>query len=110
MEQKLGKQDEEETDILGWHTNSATKPKMMYDLAEAIRNDLIEICDQAILHELKSYPKENISTTKKDSLTKHYDRVIALAIAWQMRLHALPGYVRQESEGSFDPFKTVGEI
>ena len=109
-QETTGRQEDEPTDILGWHTNTSTKPKMLYDLASAIQNDLIEICDPDILRELRAYPKENISTVRKDPLTKHYDRVIALAIAWQMRLHAIPGYVLQEDEGAFDPFKAVGEI
>lgn len=71
---------------LGWHTNGATKPKMLFDLNEAINEELIEITSRGIKEELRTYDKEDLSQVRFDEKqTKHWDRVIALAIAWQMK-------------------------
>ena len=72
----------------GWHTNGATKPKMLFDLNEAITEDLIKIPSKKILEELRTYDKEDLSQIRfDDEQTKHWDLVIALAICWQMRVN-----------------------
>ena len=73
------------TEKLGWHTNGASKPKMLYELKQAIEQNNIEIPSKYILEELRSYDKEDLSVTKfKPDQTKHWDRVMALAICYQM--------------------------
>lgn len=74
------------TENLGWHTNASTKPKMLYELADAIRDGLIGISSKNLFEELRTYDKEDIRTSKFNSTqSRHWDRVMALAIAWQMR-------------------------
>lgn len=77
------------TEKLGWHTNAVSKPKMLYELSDAINNKLLEISSANLFEELRTYDKEDIRTTKfNPSQTNHWDRVIALAIAWQMQSFA----------------------
>lgn len=86
------KQDEKfdkQTEKLGWHTDSATKPLMLYALNDAINEESIAIPSRSMLGELRTYDKSDLSKTRFDpDQTKHWDKVISLAIAWQMRLYA----------------------
>ncbi len=85
-EEHLGKVKKGQTGKYGWHTNLATKPKMMYELSEAITDEDIVIPSRDILNELRTYNKENLMTVKFDEeATRHWDLLIALAIGWQMR-------------------------
>jgi len=73
-----------ETDRLGWHTNAATKPRMMNELATAITEKLLNIPDLQLVRKLKTYLRDDIVQIK-DEDGKHWDLVIALAICWQMK-------------------------
>lgn len=77
----------EEDSKYGWQSNRATKPKMLYDLRSIVTDQAIVIPSAALLAEMKSYPKKDIvRTLRKEDDTKHWDMVIALGIALQMRL------------------------
>jgi hypothetical protein len=77
------------TEKLGWHTNQYTKPKMMYELAEAIREGMLIVRSKYLFEELRNYDKNDVRKVKDDpSKTSHWDRTIALAIAWQMKSYA----------------------
>lgn len=105
-------------DKLGWHTNAATKPKMMHELRTAIHEGLVEIADQSLKLEIVSFPSLELNTSntdEEDESVGHYDRTIALAIAWQLRSLALPGYQPdlKDNEGkneSFDRYAIINEI
>lgn len=74
------------TEKLGWHTNGSTKPKMMFHLSDTIRDGNLIINSKNIYEELRTYDKEDIRKTKFDSnQSRHWDRVMALAIALQMQ-------------------------
>lgn len=102
---------------LGWHTNSASKPKMMHDLRTAIHEGLIEISDAGLKQEIVSMPSSDlnlVNVLEEDETVGHYDRIIALAIAWQLRSVATEGYIGQlkdeENVKGFDkflPFNTI---
>jgi hypothetical protein len=109
----------DEHNKLGWHTNLASKPKMMHDLRTAIHEGLIEISDEGLKQEIVSYPATdlNIANVKEEDETMgHYDRVIALAIAWQLRSMAMPGKIgklediEKEEKKEFDRFMPFSEI
>lgn len=70
----------------GWHTTKASKPNMLYDLNDAINNQELEIPSKEIIHELRTYDQEDLDQVVFDEKqSKHWDRVIALAICWQMK-------------------------
>ena len=76
-------------DEYGWDTNSATKPEMIYQLKRAVEDGLLIIFDVDLLNELKYYGQKDLVTMKLvDGMTRHYDKLIACAIAWMMRTHA----------------------
>lgn len=95
----------DEHDKLGWHTNLASKPKMMNDLRTAIHEGLIEISDLALKQEIISYPATDLNTAnvdEEDETQGHYDRIIALAIAWQMRQWGVPASNPEMRDAEFD--------
>lgn len=112
-ERKDGNIIVKESTKLGWHTNSATKPLMMYELVDAINEELLTVNSRYILPELRSYDKQDLSQTRFDpDQTNHWDRVMALAIAWQMRKHArqrgnLTGPSIARGVGEFNRFDVI---
>ena len=74
----------------GWHTNPATKPKMIFDLVKAVNDGLLDLSYRGIIRECKSYTRNDVMDKEIDPrlTTRHFDLLIATAIAWQMRNHA----------------------
>jgi hypothetical protein len=75
---------------LGFLTSRATKPLILYGLSFALGELSILVHSELLLKELRSYPKselDDIPTHKTviDPVTKHFDRTMALALAWEGR-------------------------
>lgn len=86
-------QDEKVKEIIspeyGFDTNSATKPEIIYQLKEAVERGLLQIFDEDLLNEMKYYSLKDLNTFKLvDGMTRHFDLLMACAIAWDMRIHA----------------------
>lgn len=82
---------------LGFLTGPSTKPKMMYELSEAMENDEIKVLDEGILLEAKKFNKEDTLVYKTDeNTTRHFDLLIATAIAFQMRAYITRGVADPE--------------
>ncbi len=92
-QQREGTLEVTSTNKLGWLTTTLTKPKMMYELSEAIADENIRIYDESVLLEAKRMNKEDTLQVQfaADSLTRHFDLVTAVAIAWQMRAYVSRG-------------------
>ncbi len=89
--------EDRHTERLGWHTNAATKPKMMHELRTAFNEELLLVPSRELQRELWTYPKPDLGVTKfHQDDEHHWDRVIALAIAWQMRAEAIPSLRKDE--------------
>lgn len=98
---RYDKEEDQETEKFGWLTHKANKPKMLYDLASVINDEFVEIPDQELLFELRTYEREDLSDIRYDpEAIKHWDSVIASAIGFQMR-----GYI-EDYEGEI---KTVSK-
>jgi len=80
----------------GWNTNQMTKPKMLFEFKKAIEDGLLELTDEDLINESKSYTRDDLMDRDEDPRlsTRHFDLLMAGAIAWQMRNHAL---VKKES-------------
>jgi hypothetical protein len=97
--ERMDKFTNQPTEKLGWITNIATKPKMIYDLSGAVNNDDIIIPSRATIRELKNYDPEDLSRIRfDDKQVSHWDRVIALAIAYQMASKAIPSELRKDPD------------
>lgn len=71
---------------LGWDTNTATRPKMLADLKDAIDNQALTIYDRATVEEMFSFVLvETTSSVKAQAESgAHDDLVMSLAGAWQL--------------------------
>jgi len=71
---------------LGWDTNSATRPKMLADLKDAVDRRLIQIHDYKTIQEMFSFVTVQTSTAWKAQAERgaHDDLIMSLAIAWQL--------------------------
>ena len=86
----------------GWNTNSLTKSKMLSDMREAIESGLIDLNDADLIAEAKSYTRNDLIDRPVDIrlTTRHFDLLMALCIAWQMKDHARPKKLPTFSTGS----------
>jgi len=71
----------------GWNTNSLTKSKMIMAIVKAVNDGLISLNDADLIQECKSYTRNDLIDEVKDIrlTTRHFDLLIGLAIAWQMK-------------------------
>lgn len=114
IERKTGGVSDKEGSRLGWHTNKASKPKMLYDLKTAINEGLMAIPCKRLKRELSTYPREDLGQMSfKEDDQHHWDSVIALAIAWQMVEYAAPSFAHgavPDEDEPFDKFSVVSSI
>lgn len=74
----------------GWHTNGATKPKMLFAFAKAVEDGHLILNDKDLIAECRSYTRNDLMDRDTDVrlTTRHFDLLIAGAIAWQMKDYA----------------------
>lgn len=105
VEVQQGNDENKTTTRLGWRTDAATKPKMLYDLNADINNDGILVTSEPTKRELKTYDKEDLAQVRfLEDAVHHWDRVIALAIARQMLPHAIPSMAKTAERISTETF------
>jgi hypothetical protein len=68
----------------GWSTNAATRPKMLDDLALAIREQSIHIFSKSCIDQLFSFIRHPKTGRPEAASGGHDDLVMSLAIAWQL--------------------------
>lgn len=77
----------------GWATNRVSKPLMIDNLDQALRDGSIKVYDQHTLAELRTYVRDERGRMHG---SPHDDRVMALAIAVQMIPYATEFYEEQD--------------
>lgn len=82
----FGREDAPDPVRLGWDTSSATRPKMLQDLKDAIDKKGLTIYDESTINEMFAFVVVQTSSSWKAQAEKHShdDLIMALAIAWQM--------------------------
>lgn len=83
----------EVTKQLGWRATSLTVPDVIYQFKSAYEDGEIEIPDKGLLEEMKYYTQAHMEDshrrqTNTKIMTRHFDKLRAAAIAWEMRKHA----------------------
>ena len=76
-------------EALGWPTNARTKPLMIDELAEAIAEGHLLIHSEGLVDECLTFITTD-SGSREAQPGKHDDRVMAAAIAWQVRKRPVP--------------------
>lgn len=84
MPQSFTKDTFDQSDNYGWNTNLATRPKMLDDLALALRQKALKIPDKDIVDELFTFVRNQKTGKPEADVGSHDDLVMALAIAWQL--------------------------
>ena len=74
----------------GWETNRLTKYNMISGLVRAVDDGLIELSDERLIREARTYSRDDLMDREVDVrlTTRHFDILIAAAIAWQMKDYA----------------------
>lgn len=91
------------TGELGWETNSATKYLILNDLKNAVESGQLIIEDIRILKELRSFTytdADELGSNRQGHTTRHFDLLMATAIAWYMRKFAT---VKVQSDNYVQP-------
>lgn len=80
----------------GWNTNAMTKPKCLFDLKKAVEDGFLELSDENLINEMRSFTRDDLMDKDVDPrlVTRHFDLLMACAIGWQMKNHAI---VKQET-------------
>ena len=88
------------TRTYGWNTNATSKPKMLFDLKKAVEDGHLELSDPDLIAELRSYTRDDLMDRDDDVrlTTRHFDLLIACAIAFQMKDWA---EVKQSSQSNY---------
>lgn len=94
----------------GWHTNAATKPLMLFALKKAVEDGLLELSDEDLKNEAKSYSRDDLMDREQDPrlTTRHFDLLIAAAICWQMKDHAEAAPINEPIEEDLPMFPEIG--
>ena len=74
--------------VIGWHTNSKSKPDMFYEFKKDFNDGLIIIKDERILREMLAFTKLDLRDARNSAITRHFDLLTATTIAYQMKDHA----------------------
>ncbi len=77
------------TDEYGWRSTKGNRWTIISALVDAVESGELEILDEALLLEMKHFKKRDVGILKaEDGMTRHFDKLIACAIAWEMRKYA----------------------
>lgn len=82
----IGTMDSPDAKKYGYSTNTATRPKMLEELKNAIDNKVIGIYDRNTINEMFAFVVVKTSTSWKAQAEQgaHDDLIMSLAIAWQL--------------------------
>lgn len=72
------------TKTLGWYTSGKSKNDMLYDLKRDFNDGHITIKDERILKEMLAFTFTDLDDKHKSTVTRHFDLLMATAIAYQM--------------------------
>jgi len=75
----------------GWYTTHVSKTTMFMDFRTDYNDGLITILDADVLKEMKAYTNNDLTETSAGLITRHFDLLTAVVIAWQMHKYADTG-------------------
>jgi hypothetical protein len=86
----MDKVSKQEVDAFGWKSTGGNRWTIISSFVDAVENGELEILDESLLLECKYFKKRDVSVLKlQDGMTRHFDKLIAAAIAWEMRKYSI---------------------
>ena len=76
------------TSRLGWYTTHLTKTAAFIDFRRDYDDGLVKIYDVDVLKEMKAFTNNDLTDTTTGLITRHFDLLMAVVIAWQMNKYA----------------------
>lgn len=75
------------TKMYGWNTNASSKPKALFAFKKAVEDGHLELSDPDLISESRSYSRDDLMDKEEDPrlTTRHFDLLMAGAIAYQMK-------------------------
>jgi hypothetical protein len=96
---------DKETNKLGFKTNGQNKPEIMFNLKQAVEEGHLKVFSKELILDMRGYGHPDLKQiTKCEGTTRHFDLLMACALAWEGRNYATGG-VYKVTEGSFDRFE-----
>jgi hypothetical protein len=89
-----------DTGKLGWNTNTATRPKMLRELKEAVESELLHIYHRQTVDEMFSFIINGSGKPEAEE-NAHDDLVMALAGVWQLYQTEQPKSVANDDPSSY---------
>lgn len=96
----------------GWNTNSASKERMISKLAKAVKDGHLELSDPDLISEARAYTRDDLLDREEDPRlsTRHFDLLIAAAIAWDIRGEALVNYANSDTDYEQQDYQPSSEF
>lgn len=107
-ERKEGNRTIKVTERLGWRTTAKSKPAMFFEFRKDYNDGLIKIYDINVLKEMRSYTTADLQGTQLGMVTRHFDLLMAVVIAWQMRKYATFDIIDDEYEEDEPLYSEIG--
>ena len=76
------------TNQLGWYTTANNKNTAFMEFRDDYNEGNIIIYDVDVLKEMKAYTNNDLSDSSTGLITRHFDLLMAVVIAWQMQKYA----------------------
>lgn len=103
-----GKKQLTVTQRLGWRTTRKTKPQMFFEFRTDYNDGKIHIYDKNVLREMRSFTSLDLSETQVGMVTRHFDLLIAVVIAWQMKKYSRIPLIEDETEEETPLYSAIG--
>jgi len=107
-ERKEGNRSLKITERYGWRTTKKSKPQALFEFRKDYNDGLIKIYDINVLKEMRSYTTADLNDTQVGMVTRHFDLLMAVIIAWQMRKYATFDYYEEEIEEDEPLYEEIG--
>jgi hypothetical protein len=85
---KEGEVKDKKTQKLGWNSNGSTKYNMYFEFRRDYNDGKMTIHDEEVLKEMRAYTNNDLQESTAGLITKHFDLLTAVVIAWQMHKYA----------------------
>jgi hypothetical protein len=91
---------------LGWRTTEANKTEVIFSLKRAVEDGPLVIHDVRILKEMREYAQANLQGVR-GLATRHFDLLMATALAWAMRSWAKPSEKIPQEDYQQPPYEGI---